>query len=234
MKIVSWNLAMLERSAQAPASLQHFEIEAAIRQFTLDINPDVVCWQELPNQVPFVETLDLLQATTQSHSGKLATLVANDSPLAEPTPEILAIDGVGLLATFPEHDGRPPFSVGNVHLEPGRGGEGRRLEQLGQIVSASPTERLLIVGDTNMRIADVEFVTAAGFATPKPPRPTWNSKKNRFRSNGYEFSAYFTRIFASPGITVSDMVVHDKPTIVDDARFYWSDHFALSASITVA
>ena len=233
MKIVSWNLAMLERSAQAPASLQHFEIEAAIRQFTLDINPDVVCWQELPNQVPFVETLDLLQATTQSHSGKLATLVANDSPLAEPTPEILAIDGVGLLATFDQVDDRPAFTIGNVHLEPGRGGEGRRLEQLGQIVSASPTERLIIVGDTNMRMADVEFVAAAGFATPKPPRPTWNSKKNRFRSDAYEFSAYFTRFFASPGISVSNMVVHDAVTEKDGSHFYWSDHFALSAIITI-
>ena len=233
MKILSWNVAMLELSAQAPTSVQHFHIEEAIREFTLGLDPDIVCWQELPNQVPFVETLDLLQATTRSHNGRLATLVAKGS-LAEPEPEIVAIDGVGLLATFPEHGDRPAFTVGNVHLEPGRGGEGRRLEQLGEIVSASPTERLLIVGDTNMRIADVEFVTAAGFATPKPPRPTWNSKKNRFRTDAYEFSAYFTRFFASPGITISDMVVHDAPTVVDGHRFYWSDHFALSATIAVA
>ena len=234
VKLVSWNLAMLERSEQAPASLPHFEIEEAIRNFTLELAPDVVCWQELPNQVPFVETLDLLQATTQSHSGRLATLVAKESTVATPPPEVEAIDSVGVLATFAGTSDRPSFTIGNVHLEPGRGGEGRRLEQLGQIVSASPTERILIVGDTNMRIADVEFVTRAGFATPKPPKPTWNSKKNRFRSEGHGFTAYFTRMFASPGITVSDMVVHDKPTVIDGARFYWSDHFALSATVTVS
>lgn len=224
---------MLELSAQAPVSLQHFQIEDAIRTFTLDQNPDVVCWQELPNQVPFVETLDLLQATTQSHSGRLATLVAKDSPLSTPPPAIQAIDGVGLLSTFPEHEGRAAFSIGNVHLEPGKGAVGHRLEQLGAIVSASPTELLVIVGDTNMRVADVEFVTSAGFATPKPPRPTWNSRRNRFRPDGYEFSAYFTRFFVSPGLKISNMTVHDAPTTLDGASFYWSDHFALSAKITV-
>jgi len=232
LRILSWNVAMMERSAQAPFSLQHFEIEAAIRRFVLDEAPDIVCWQELPNQVPFVETLDLLQATTQSHSGRLATLVAK-TVTASTAPEVLAVDGVGLLTTFPEFEDRPAFSVANVHLEPGRGGVGRRLEQLGEIVSQSPTERILIIGDTNMRVADVEFVKQAGFAVPKPKRPTWNSKRNRFQADGFGFTAYFTRPFVSPGLAVSNMVVHDKPTTVDGKTFYWSDHFALSATITV-
>ena len=222
----------MERSAQAPFSLQHFEIEAAIRQFVLDQEPGIVCLQELPNLVPFVETLDLMRATTQSHSGRLATLVAK-TVTASTTPEILAVEGVGLLTTFPEVDGRPSFSVANVHLEPGRGGVGRRLEQLGEIVTQSPTERILIIGDTNMRVADVEFVKEAGFAVPKPKRPTWNSKRNRFQADGFGFTAYFTRPFVSPGLQISNMVVHDKPTTVDGKKFYWSDHFALSADITV-
>lgn len=225
---------MLERSAQAPASVQHFHIEEAIREFTLTVQPDVVCWQELPNTVPFVETLGLLQATTQSHSGRLATLVAKDSPLAECQPAIKAVEGIGLLSTFPEHNGRPAFTIGNVHLEPGAGGAGHRLEQLGALVLESPTEQILITGDTNMRVADVEFVTRAGFATPMPPRATWNSKRNRFRTDAHGFTAYFTRIFASPGIEVSEQVVHDKPTTIDGTKFYWSDHFALSATFAVS
>lgn len=225
---------MLERSAEAPLAVQDFHIEEAVREFTLSIEPDVVCWQELPNKVPFVETLDLMQATTRSHSGQMATLVAKDSPLAASEPTIQAVDGVGLLSTFPEHDGRPAFTVGNVHLEPGKGGAGRRLEQLGELVSKSPTELLVVTGDTNMRLADVEFVANAGFTTPKPQRPTWNSKRNRFRDEGHEFTAYFTRMFASPGIELSNTVVHDTPAEVDGTKFYWSDHFALSAELTVS
>lgn len=234
VRLFSWNLAMLERSAQAPGSIQRFHIEDAARREVLEVEPDIVCWQELPNQVPFVETLDLMQATTQSHSGRLATLIAKDSPIAEGDPTILAVDGVGLLSTFPARDGRHAFTIGNVHLEAGKGAVGQRLEQLGQLVSESPTERLLVVGDTNMRVSDVEFVEQAGFQCPKPARPTWNSKKNRFRSGGHEFTAYFTRVFASPGITVDSMTVHDTPAEVDDTRFYWSDHFALSAEFTVS
>jgi len=225
---------MLERSAEAPSTIQRFHIEDAVRTFVLEREPDVVCLQELPNQVPFVETLDLMQATTRSHSGRLATLVAKESPLAASEPTIRVIDGVGLLTTFPEHEERPAFSIGNVHLEPGKSGAGRRLEQLGEVVSASPTELLVIAGDTNMRLADVEFVTKAGFNTPKPPRPTWNSKRNKFRSGGHEFTAYFTRVFASPGIELGEMVVHDSPAEHDDTQFHWSDHFALSATFVVA
>jgi len=39
---------MLERSAEAPSTVQRFHIEDAIRTFILELEPDVVCWQELP------------------------------------------------------------------------------------------------------------------------------------------------------------------------------------------
>jgi len=167
-----------------------------------------------------------------SPSCRIATLVWRDTA-GRANPEIIAVDGVGLLTTFPERDDRAAFTIANVHLEPGAGGAGRRLEQLGVLVSKSPTERLLIVGDTNTRISDVEFIEQAGFAAPKPPRPTWNSRKNQFRSGGAEFTAYFTRMFASPGIEISEQVVYDSPAETDGASFYWSDHFALSGSVEV-
>ena len=232
-RFVSWNLGLLERSAQAPGSIQRFHIEDAIRREMLDLEPDIVCWQELPNQVPFVETLDLMQATTQSHSGRLATLLAKDSPLSECDPTIKAVDGVGLLSTFPEEAGRPAFTIGNVHLEAGKGAVGFRLEQLGKLVEQSPTERIAIVGDTNMRLDEIEFVENAGFTAPKPPRPTWDSRKNPFRFGGAEFTAYFTRVFVSPGIELGELTVHDTPAEVDGTRFYWSDHFALSGTFSV-
>lgn len=232
MKFLSWNLGLLERSAEAPGSIQRFHIEDGIRRAVLDIAPDVVCWQELPNQVPFVETLDLMQATTQSHSGRLATLLAKDSELSKGEPTIKAVDGVGLLSTFPEADRRPSFTIGNVHLEAGKGAVGLRLEQLGKLVEQSPTERLLVVGDTNMRLDEIEFVEDAGFTAPKPPKPTWDSRKNKFRFGGAEFTAYFTRVFASPGIELGPLMVHNSPTEVDGNKFYWSDHFALSGTLT--
>lgn len=226
MRFLTWNLAMLERSVAAPPSWQDFHTEDAIRRFVLELDPDVVCWQELPQQVPFVETLDLLPATTRSHSGLLATLVTHE--LAGTEPEIQAVDGAGLLSTLTDPASGLPITIANVHLEPGRGANGRRLEQLAALVSASPTEALLIIGDHNMRLEDAEPMLAAGFRGSKPPKATWDSRRNRFRDDGAEFTAYFTRWFASPTVEVSDVWVHDVPTEHDGRRFHLSDHYALS------
>lgn len=230
---------MLDRSAEAPMSWRQFHVEDAIRQVVLDLAPDVVCFQELPNQVPFVETHDLLPATTRTHSGNLGVLVTHETKAAEPAPKIAVVDDIALLTTFNRRDsqigdGPESFTLANVHFEPGRGAGDARLEQLSRVIAASPTQRLLIAGDTNMRLSEADVLFEAGFSGVKPPRPTWNSKRNRFRAHGPEFSAYFTRWFASPGLTVDDIEVHDHPIEFAGARFFLSDHFALSGLVTVS
>ena len=222
---------MLERSAEAPQAWEQFHTEAAIRDAVLAIEPDVVCWQELPRQVPFVETLALLPATTRSHSGNLATLVTHDVHSAEPPPEVRIVDDIALLATFGGSDTPSGFTIANVHLEPGPGAADRRLEQLSRVVGASPTQRLLIVGDTNMRLSEGDVLFEAGFTGEKPPQATWDSRRNKFRFGGNEFTAYFTRWFASPGLRVDDVVVHRTPVEFQSIPFFVSDHYALSGRL---
>jgi endonuclease/exonuclease/phosphatase family metal-dependent hydrolase len=233
VRFLTWNLAMLERSAEAPQAWQQFHIEAAIRDEVLAIEPDIVCWQELPRQVPFVETLDLLPATTRSHSGNLACLVTHELNAAEPPPAIRVVDDVALLATFGGPFDPASFTVANVHLEPGPGAADRRLEQISRVVGECPTQRLLIVGDTNMRLGEGEVLFQAGFTGDKPPHATWDSRRNKFRFGGNEFSAYFTRWFASPGLQVDDVTVHRTPVEFQDTPFFLSDHYALSGTLTV-
>lgn len=232
LRFLTWNLALLERSAQAPPHWEQFNTEAAVRELILDGEPDIVCFQELPRLVPYVETHDLLPATPTSHSGNLATLVTR--PLAGLEPPVTVVSGCAVLATFVSPaDDEAPFTVANVHLEPGRGAGGRRLEQLAEVVEASPTPRLLIVGDTNLRLDEAEALADAGFTGTRPPQPTWDSRRNRFRSGGAEFIAYFTRWFASPGLAVADVGVHREPIEVDGHRFHLSDHFALSGVVSL-
>jgi len=147
-------------------------------------------------------------------------------------PQIRAVDGIGLLATFGT-DEDDSFTVANVHLEPGRGAADRRLEQLSRIIGASPTQRLLIVGDTNMRLDEGDVLFEAGFTGEKPPHATWDSRRNRFRFGGNEFTAYFTRWFASPGLSVDEVVVHRTPVEFQGTPFFLSDHFALSGTLTL-
>ena len=218
---------MLETSAQAPVGWQLHDTEAAIRETVLELRPDLVAFQELPGMVPFVETHDMVRANPRSHNGHLATLVSYE--LMATDPVVSTVPGTAVLTTF----AAPDLTVANVHLTPGPGAGGERLAQLAEVVEASPTENLLIVGDTNTRVDEVAAIEAADFHGPRPPRPTWNSRRNRFRTGGAEFTAYFTRWFASPAVAVDEVVVLDRPTEVDGARFHLSDHFALTGVATL-
>ena len=228
LTFLTWNVALLETSAQAPSTWQLHDTEEAIRQRIVAAAPDLVAFQELPAMVPYVETHDMVRGNPRTHSGHLATLVTHELMAAEPT--VATVPGTAILTTLTD----PALTIANVHLVPGRGAGSERLAQLAAVVEASPTEAVLIVGDTNTRIDEVEAITTAGFHGAKPPRATWNSRKNRFRSGAPEFSAYFTRWFAGPGVTVSDVRVLDRPEERDGARFHLSDHFALTGTVSVS
>ncbi len=223
---LSWNLAMIERSAEAPPQWDVSDTEAAVRDRVLVLAPDLVLFQELPGFVPFVESHGMVRANPRSHSGNLATLVGLDRMVREPV--VTVVPGCALLTTLAE----PALTVANVHLAPGPGAIGERLEQVAAVVAASPTEALLIVGDTNTRRAEIGAIEAAGLVTAKPPRPTWDSRRNRFRP-GPEYSAYFTRWFASPAVTVSRIKVWHQPLRHDRYQFHLSDHYALSGTVTL-
>lgn len=238
LTFLSWNLALLERSAEAPPAWDQAASEAAVRDRVLALAPDVVLLQELPGLVPYIETHDMIRANPRTHSGHLATLVTHELMAAEPTHRVVA--GCAVLTTFSfvgtGAGAGPDLTVANVHLTsgPGAAATGQRLAQLADVVEASPTEALLIVGDTNTRAAEMAAVEAAGLTTVRPPRATWDSRRNRFRAGGAEFTAHFTRWFASPAVTVSEVTVWHQPLEVDGHRFHPSDHFALSGRVTVA
>jgi len=216
---------MLERSASAPPYWEASATEAVVRDTVLELDPDVVLYQELPGLVPFVETHSMMQANPRSHSGNLATLVANQHMDREPSVRV--VERCAVLTTFRD----PNLTIANVHLSAGKAAAPERLMQITKIIEASPTPELVIIGDTNMRLIEADTLTELGFSGDKPPHVTWDSRRNQFRANMPEFSAYFTRWFASPGVSVTDVVVHHEPQEHDSYRFYLSDHFAMSGQV---
>jgi len=226
LTFLSWNLALLERPAPAPLFWEISNTEAVVREQVLEAAPDVVLFQELPGLVPFVETHSMIPANPKSHSGNLATLVSNE--LATTELKVDTVEGSSILTTFVELD----FTIANVHLPAGKGAAPERLMHLSKVIQASPTLPLLIVGDTNMRLEEADSFMAMGFGGDKPPHATWDSRRNRFREGAYEFSAYFTRWFASPGVSLSDVHVYRDPVEHDDRSFFVSDHYALSGRVS--
>ena len=120
LSFLTWNLAGLERSDQAPPWWEQHHTEAAVREVILAAEPAVVALQELPGLVPYVETHTMVPANPTSHGGHLATLVANEVVADGPEPAVTTVAGCGVLVTFDD----PPLTVANVHLAPGPAGAG--------------------------------------------------------------------------------------------------------------
>ena len=119
ISFLSWNLNLLENSHAAPVGWRMDQAESLIRERVLAVDPDFVCFQELPGLVPYVETHDLIPANTVSHSGNLATLVRRDlldqveSRAVGRSVVLSAIESAGI-------------SIANVHLPPGGHGQVER------------------------------------------------------------------------------------------------------------
>ena len=221
VSFLSWNLAMLSRPAYAPQHWELCDTEEVVREQILAKKPDVVHFQELPGLVPYIETHEMIRSNPQSHSGNLATLISRE--LLETEISHIALEGFALLTTVHSFG----LTLANVHLAPGKSAGKKRLAQISQIVGASPSENLAIIGDTNTRSNEIETIIGAGLAAPKPPSPTWNSYKNRFHAAAPKFRTYFTRCFTHPNIATEEMQVLEGHVIRNDKEFFISDHFAL-------
>jgi len=226
VSFMSWNLALMARPHDAPAHWELHDTEAFVRQSILDRSPAIVVLQELPGLVPFVETHAMVGANPRTHSGNLATLV--DHEFMEPEPTWATVGSFCLLIQLGQ------LTLANVHLASGPGAADERLEQLSSIRAAAPTEALLVVGDTNTRIGEEAAIAKLGLGGERPPVPTWDSKKNTFRADSAEFSAYFSRWFSSANVHVDTPWVDDSsPLEAGSGQFFVSDHFACGATASV-
>lgn len=217
----------MARPANAPQHWEMHDTEAHVRRVILDRSPSVVALQELPGLVPYVETHAMVGANPRTHSGNLATLVGHDLMDLKPTWET-----VGSFCLLVKIDA---LTIANVHLASGPGASDERLDQLSQIRSASTTEALIVVGDTNTRVAEEAPIGALGLSGERPPAPTWDSKKNRFRTDSAEFSAYFSRWFVSAGAQAdSAWVENSSPLEAGSGPFFISDHFACGGRVSVS
>ena len=216
----------MEPSAQAPSNWRIDLSEAKIREQVLALAPDFVFFQELPGLVPYVETHDLIPANTVSHSGNVATIAKKE--LMDDL-ESSSIRGFAVQTTIKS----AALTFVNVHLEPGKDGDFKRLQQFNDIKNNCPTPALLIAGDTNMRVAEEEALEKIGIIGQRPPTATWNSRINHFRDDGREYTSYYTRYLHTDRVKVDQVVVHDKPVKEEGKQFFLSDHFALSGRVEV-
>jgi len=206
----------------APQGWRMDETEAAIREIVLRHDPDVVLFQELPGMVPYIETHDMVPANAKGQTGDIATLVRRElmegiSAEAHPGAVLAHIHGI----TF-----------ANVHLESGSGGSDARLAAFETLAKAHDGP-LVVLGDTNTRVAEEEPLEALGFFGPRPPEPTWNGRSCRYRKGAREFTAYYSRGFGRVAeVEIKDVL--SAPIEQRGARFHLSDHFAFRGSVRLS
>ncbi|MEM7273103.1 MAG: hypothetical protein AAF547_08500 [Actinomycetota bacterium] len=232
LTFLTWNLAMLERPAAAPFDWAEEHTQAEIRRIALGESPDVIAFQEVPGVVPYVETHDMVRANPMSHQGNLATLVGNhlvDDGLADVEPaDAIVVTGCAVLTVV------GPVTVANVHLAPGRAGAETRREQLAAVLDAAPTAAVAVIGDGNARAEEEPTIEALGLRGPRPPAPTWDSRRNRFRAGGPGFVANFTRCWATDEVRIDELaVLNDRTVDVGTGPFHLSDHFPLTGTLTI-
>jgi len=214
----------MARSAEAPSHWEMHDTEAHVRSIILDRSPDVVCFQELPGLIPFVETHSPVGSNPKTHSGNLATLVGNH--LMEPAPRWHTVGNFAVCVTV------GGMTIANVHLASGPAAASERLDQLELIAASAPETPLIVVGDTNTRVSEEPDISALGFSNSRPPLRTWDSTLNRFNNDRHEFSAYFSRWFPGEGLETFDPWVDTKPVTTQfDQQFFVSDHYAIGATV---
>ncbi len=214
---------MMRRSAEAPHQWGIEHSEEAIRSFVAERDPDIVCFQELPGLVPYIDTHALVPVSTRSHHGDIATLIR--SGLMSRT-ESRVEKGFAVITKIGD------LTVANVHLAPGADGAIARLAMLHQL-AAGASDPLVVLGDTNMRLSEWDLAAEMGFAVAKPDQPTWDSRVNRFNEEGAGFAAYFTTVATRGAVSAAGLEVSTKPVRYLDKSFHLSDHYPLTGDLEV-
>ena len=210
---------MMERSDFAPAGWRMDQTEAAIRKTVLELAPDFVLFQELPGLIPYIETHDMVPANARGQSGDIATLARHEL-MSDIT---VTRSKNAVLAMIKSSD----VTIANVHLPSGRGGASARAYAIEDILAASETGQIAIIGDTNTRTREEADFKAVGLVGDRPPEPTWNGRTGKYRKDAREYTAYFTRAFHTAGLALDEQRVVSEPHNAKGSDFHLSDHFAL-------
>jgi len=232
---MSWNVAMLKPSHQAPPDWTAENTEDAVLDAIEAERPGLLHLQELPTAVGlgYIEGYVHLDKTTESHCGCIHTYVRSD--LAGLIEDVRVLDRFCVLTQL-----RLPSGAGlqaaNVHLLPHKQNAGNRLAQASEILSCGPELHTLVAGDTNTRQPEAaEWRRGLGLVGEMPAKQhTWDGFANRFHGpETFKFRSSFSRLFHSKGVHVDHVRILKDPIERGGRRFFLSDHHAFVGTLSV-
>jgi endonuclease/exonuclease/phosphatase family metal-dependent hydrolase len=239
---MSWNICNCKPSNEATWNVE--ENREKILKTILDTDSDVVCLQEASGVTEVLSSKYTLVDSCFSHAGgteiwvktsitasKLEIKRDSKQLLGEEEGEAVYLEfGPGVAAII---DNTAYISV---HLPPSKRGADLRLQAFQDILESLPSnvKAFVIVGDTNMRIAENDAVEALGLVdawkqmgSKKINENTWDSYVNLYHKEGYAFSCRFDRMYLRGLNCTSFRLMANTKT---DGS-YLSDHFGILADV---
>ena len=222
--VLSWNIAECNPSSES--TWDRKENVRRIEQLIAEKDADVLSIQEVPTHDWFQETnlceTYKLVGNVSTHCG--FTMILVKSCMQARCLEIRGAPAIGAIV-----DG---VAYVAMHLAPFKINSEVRLEQMRTILASIPpsVDKMVIVGDTNMRKTENAAFECLGIVDAwrevgedKNTEYTWDSRINRYHSDGYPFTSRFDRAYMK-GLSCRSfgLIANEKS---DGA--YLSDHFGI-------
>ena len=195
-RVLSWNIAQCRPSDEAAWDV--VENSRRIVSTIFNANADVVCIQGAPSDdwgrnelSPYYTQL----GSVRTHRG-FTILLSKAGPSAD-AHVLLTFDGTPAVGAVLDD-----VAFVALHLAPEKDGDAKRLRQVRSALEAvSAYEKIVLAGDMSMRKRETVYaldLSDAWIATGmnRSTEHTLDSRRNRYRKGGLEFSCRFDRCFS--------------------------------------
>jgi len=236
LNIITWNISGLDISDHTPLNIDLSLKWDLIRQILEEYSPDILILQELPNRelaTIYSQRLNLIPVyMLKTHLGITILCLPKDW-----RPKITkVINTQAVIGCLVDIDNES-WGIAAIHLPPTKNAAKHREKQLTTVIKYfdPKVNRIIIGGDTNMRKAENKILPKLDLQdafflanSPKTERWTWDSYKNPYHNQSFQFTVRFDRIFIRKWKVQKFQLIGNTPI---ESDCYLSDHFGIVTTI---
>ena len=239
VSVLTWNVDAAGKSRSAPASFTVVDKAAAVQLEVLRWRPEVVSLQECAEggamEALSREKYEFVGAAA-AHRGFVHLYVKRGVRWGRGQ----AVQGAPGVVAEVEIGGQL-VCVAAVHLEPGAEGAARRREQAQRVLAAMWGQAVVVLGDLNVREAEVEALSALwedGLEDVRYTGSSWDMRENgyyeEYKGQGRCAPAMsFDRILLGGCVCAAGYLVGQARCFAEEAVFALSDHYGVMALVDV-
>ena len=254
LSISTWNISQSEakphddiwqKSAASPLDFNSNQAIDSISDTIISWKSDIVILQEFPTKDAWcylgLESLYVGGGfCAQSHCGFTTILLSRKILI---NFKVYALDIVGPTVIISicerQHPKNIPHKITLIggHLSPFKNGNRNRLCEITEAIKVAECHKgtsIIFGGDLNMRNEEMINVKKIGLrdafielGSPKDASVTWDSFRNKYHHEGFQFSCRFDRFLFSGNVNPVCIKTNANTPVNGKEDHYLSDHFAV-------